>query len=36
MEHHSVVEAAIGEIGDSLDVARREIRPKFYDDIAAG
>lgn len=32
----AVVKAAVGEIGDSLDVARREVRAKLDDDVAAG
>src|SRR6478672_7229409 len=33
---HVVVEAAVGEFGDALDVARREVRAKLDDDVAAG
>ena len=36
VEHHAVVEAAVGELGDALHVARRQVGPELDDDIAAG
>ena len=36
MEYDAVVEPAVGELGDALDVARREVGPELDDDIAAG
>ena len=33
---HAVVEAAVGKLGDALDVAGREVRAKLDDDVAAG
>ena len=31
-----VVEAAIGELGDALDMSRRKVRAELDDDVAAG
>ena len=36
VEHDAVVEAAVGELGDALDVAGREVGAKLDDDVAAG
>ena len=36
MKDHSIVKAAVGEVGDPLDVARRKVRAKLDDDVAAG
>ena len=36
MECDSVVEAAAGELGDSLDMVGGKVRPQPDDDIAAG
>ena len=36
MELHAVVEAAVGKLGDALDVAGRKVRAKLDDDVAAG
>jgi len=36
VKDHAVIEAAVGEVGNSLDVPRREIRAKLDDDVAAG
>ena len=36
MKHDSIVKAAVGEVGDSLDVTRRKVRAKLDDDVAAG
>jgi hypothetical protein len=35
VKHHAVIEAFLGEGGDALDMARREIGPQLDDDIAA-
>ena len=36
VEDDAVVEAAVGELGDALDVAGREVGPQLDDDVAAG
>ena len=36
VKDHSIVKAAVGEVGDSLDVTRRKVRAKLDDDVAAG
>jgi len=36
VEHDAVVETAVGELGDALDMAGCEVRPKLDDDVAAG
>ena len=36
VEDHAVVKAAVGELGDALDVAGREVGPQLDDDVAAG
>ena len=35
VEHDTVVKAAVGELGDALDVAGRKVRAKLDDDVAA-
>jgi hypothetical protein len=36
MKHDSIVKAAVGEVGDALDMAGSEVWAKLDDDIAAG
>jgi len=36
MEHHAVIEAAVGELCDALDVPGREVGAQLDDDVAAG
>jgi hypothetical protein len=36
MEYNSIIKAAACKIGDPIDMARGEIGPELYDDVAAG